>query len=167
MNHKILLLSRAPPRGPPPALARADANGPGQHWTASVQAETSGKYADAINELRAFDQQGGDPFLTAERSGWLNYLSGNYATAEQAYARAKQIQPTAINPLLGLLLVAQAQKDAKEDRARRGRHPASGTDQLPRAVRAGRFALLRTRTIAAPLRTITACSSPIPTTRMR
>lgn len=113
MNHKTLLL---------PfvlfavfaavAAARAgDVTGPGQHWTASIQAETQGKYADAINELRAYDQQGGEPFLTAERSGWLNYLAGDYTKAEQAYARAKQIQPTAINPLLGLLSVAQAQKD--------------------------------------------------------
>jgi tetratricopeptide (TPR) repeat protein len=113
MNHKNLLLSLI-------ALAAfngargADANGPAQHWTASLQAETSGQYAEAINELRAYDQQGGDPFFTAERSGWLNYLAGNYSIAEQAYARAKQIQPTAINPMLGLLLVAQAQKDARK-----------------------------------------------------
>jgi tetratricopeptide (TPR) repeat protein len=113
MNHKTLLLSVivfAAFHG----ARGADANGPAQHWTASLQAETSGKYAEAISELRAYDQQGGDPFFTAERSGWLNYLAGNYAVAEQAYARARQIQPTALNPLLGLLSVAQAQKDARK-----------------------------------------------------
>ena len=113
MNHRLLLFSAviiATVAG-----ARAlDGNDPGPHWTASIQAEINAKYADAIAELRAYDQLGGDPFLTAERSGWLNYLAGDYAKAEQAYARAKQIQSTAINPLLGLLTVAQAQRDGKK-----------------------------------------------------
>jgi tetratricopeptide (TPR) repeat protein len=113
MNHKILLLSAAIIAVVTPSRA-GEANGPGPHWTASVKAETDGQYAEAINELRAYDQQGGDPFLTAERSGWLNYLAGNFAIAEKAYARAKQIQPTAINPLLGCLTVAQAQKDGQK-----------------------------------------------------
>jgi len=114
MNHKTLLLSMAVFAVAASARAGDSSNGPGPHWTASVQAETNGQYAEAINELRAYDQKGGEPFLTAERSGWLNYLAGSFSTAEQAYARAKLLQPTAINPLLGLLSVAQAQKDGKK-----------------------------------------------------
>jgi len=113
MNHKTLLLSVILSATVAGARAR-DVNDPGQHWTASIQAEINAKYADAINEARTYEQQGGDPFLAAERSGWLNYLAADYAKAEQGYARARLIQPTAINPLLGFLSVAQAQKDGKK-----------------------------------------------------
>lgn len=113
MNHRTLLLSFVL-LGAVASARAGDATGPGQRWTASIQAESKVKYADAIKEMRAYEQQGGDPFLAAERLGWLNYLAADYAKAEQAYARAKQLQPTAINPLLGVLSVAQAQKDGKK-----------------------------------------------------
>lgn len=92
----------------------AEANDPGVHWSASVQDETNKQYAEALNEVRTYEQLGGDPFLGWEREGWLNYLAGSYAKSEQAYTRARQLQPTAINPLLGMLSVAQAQRDSKK-----------------------------------------------------
>jgi hypothetical protein len=109
MTHKTLLLAVAAFAAVISARAR-EVNDPGKHWTASVQAETDGKYPAALNEVRAYEQEGGDPFLSAERQGWLNYLAADYAKAEQAYARARLLQPMAINPLLGALSVAQAQK---------------------------------------------------------
>jgi tetratricopeptide (TPR) repeat protein len=96
------------------SVRAGDPNDPGKHWTASIQAETSGKFTDALNEVRAYEQQGGDLFLAAERTGWLNYLAADFAKAEQAYGRARQMQSSAINPLLGLLSVAGAQNDGKK-----------------------------------------------------
>jgi tetratricopeptide (TPR) repeat protein len=113
MNHKTLLLSVVVFTVVTSVRAR-DVNDPGQHWTASVQAETNAKYADALTEVLAYEQQGGDPFMAAERFAWLSFLAADYAKAEQAYARARQLQPAAINPLLGLLSVAMGQKDGKK-----------------------------------------------------
>ncbi len=98
------------------ARSAADENpaGSGKHWTASVQAETEKKYDDALTELRGYEKAGGDAFLAAERTGWLNYLAGDFAKAEAGYGKAKQLQPAAINPLLGLLNVTQAQKDVRK-----------------------------------------------------
>ena len=94
------------------ALEKSPANA-ATFWAASVKAETSSDYDDALKQLAAFQKEGGDPFMTAMRSGWLCYLKGSYAQAEQSYAAASKIQPTAINPLLGQLTVAQAMQDAK------------------------------------------------------
>ncbi len=86
----------------------------GKHWSASVQNETDKKYPEALVEVHAYEQEGGDPFLAHERLAWLSYLAGDYAKAEAGYAKAKQLQAGAINPLLGLLNVAQAQKDTRK-----------------------------------------------------
>jgi tetratricopeptide (TPR) repeat protein len=113
MNYKILLLSMAVFAAVTGARARA-VDDPGKHWTASLQAETNAKFAEALTEVLTYEQLGGEPFMAAERYAWLSYLAGDYTKAEQAYARARQLQPAAINPLLGLLSVAQGQKDGKK-----------------------------------------------------
>ena len=81
-------------------------------WTASLKAETDRNYDDALDQVSAYQQQGGDKFMAAMRTGWLCYLKKDYAESTAFYTRASQMQPNAINPLLGLLNVAQAQKDA-------------------------------------------------------
>ena len=87
---------------------------PAQSWTASLEAEAGKKYDDAIADVVAYQQAGGDPFLAAERLGWLNYEKGDYAHAEEYYGVASRAIPTAINPLLGLLNTAEAQKDPRK-----------------------------------------------------
>jgi tetratricopeptide (TPR) repeat protein len=87
---------------------------PSQSWTASLQAETGKKYDEAIADAIAYQEAGGNPFLASERLGWLNYLKGNYTQAEQYYGVASRAIPTAINPLLGLLNTAEAQKDPQK-----------------------------------------------------
>jgi len=87
---------------------------PAQSWSASLEAETNQKYDEALTSVRAFQQAGGDAFLATERLAWLSYLNKDYAKAEQFYGEASRAIPTAINPLLGLLNVSQAQNDAKK-----------------------------------------------------
>ena len=88
------------------------ATGLAGYWQASLTAETSQDYDGAFKQLAAWQQGGGNPFLANLRAGWLFYLKKNYAAAGKAYAEAERLQPSAINPLLGLLNVAQAQGDA-------------------------------------------------------
>lgn len=122
MNRIILLLipiAALAANGPTLRLGQgAPVVNPAQSWTASLEAETNKKLDVAIADVRAFQQAGGDPFLASERLGWLSYSSGDYGAAEQFYGLASRVIPTAINPLLGLLNTAQAQKDpAKIERA--------------------------------------------------
>ena len=79
----------------------------------SIQAETNKKYDDALKEVSAYQKSGGDPFVASLRAGWLFYLKGAYPEAEQSYANANRLHPTAMNALLGLLTVAEAMKDGK------------------------------------------------------
>jgi tetratricopeptide (TPR) repeat protein len=85
-----------------------------QSWAASVDAENNQKYSDALADMRAYQQAGGDTFLALERSGWLSYRAKDYAKAEQYYGEASRSIPTAMNPLLGLLNTAQAENDARK-----------------------------------------------------
>jgi tetratricopeptide (TPR) repeat protein len=87
---------------------------PAQAWSASVEAETNQKYDEALLDMRTFQQGGGDSFLALERLGWLSYLARDYAKAEQYYGEASRSIPTAMNPLLGLLNIAQAQNDSRK-----------------------------------------------------
>ena len=84
------------------------------YWSASIQAETNKDYDEALKQVLAFQRAGGDSFMSSLRSGWLCYLKAAYPEAEQNYANASKLQPTAINPVLGLLTVAQATKDGKK-----------------------------------------------------
>lgn len=87
-----------------PALAKL--------WAASLQAETDKNYDDALDQVGAFQQQGGDKFLATIRTAWLCYLKKDYSEASAFYTRASQMQPGALTPMFGLLNVAQAQNDA-------------------------------------------------------
>jgi tetratricopeptide (TPR) repeat protein len=118
MNRVLLLLvpvaaiaTTAPAFGAGQAAANAN---PAKHWADSLAAETDQKYDVALAETTGYQREGGDAFLASERTGWLHYLNAKYPQAEQAYTAANKLQPAAINPLLGLLNAAQAQKDTKK-----------------------------------------------------
>lgn len=90
----------------------------GKIWTASVAAEKNQDYATAIQKVSDFMQGGGDLFMGALRTGWLQYMSGDYPKAERAYSKAAQLQPSSINALLGVLNATRAQLDpVKAERA--------------------------------------------------
>jgi tetratricopeptide (TPR) repeat protein len=87
------------------------ASAPNSPLSQSLQAETNKNYDDALKQVAAYQQSGGDPFIASLRAGWLYYLKGAYAEAEQSYATANRLHPGALNPVLGLLNVAEAMKD--------------------------------------------------------
>ena len=88
-----------------------------KYWTASIQAESSKNYPDALKQVEAFIQQGGDAFMGALRSGWLWYISAQYLKAEQAYEKAVRLQPNSVNALLGVLNASRAQAAPKKTEA--------------------------------------------------
>jgi len=82
----------------------------------SIQAETNKKYDEALHAVLTYEQSGGDPFVASERAGWLYYLKGSYPEAERAYMNANKLHAAALNPVLGLLNVAEAMKDKSKIR---------------------------------------------------
>jgi len=94
-----------------------DTAGLAKLWSASLKAEYDKNYDDALDQVNAYQQQGGDKFLATIRTAWLCYLKKDYSESYAFYTRASQMQPNALNPLLGLLNVAQAQKDAAKIKA--------------------------------------------------
>jgi tetratricopeptide (TPR) repeat protein len=122
------LVSRSLPKAPLPVRQAAASLGISEKAPApvnyavtgplssSLAAETSKKYDEALKVVATFQQNGGDPFVASERAGWLYYLKGAYPEAEQAYLNANRVHSTALNPMLGLLNVAEAMKDPKRIR---------------------------------------------------
>lgn len=99
------------PSAAPVALVAPAAYASTGPLSASIQAEKSKDYDEALKQVAAYQQAGGDPFVAAVRAGWLYYLKGAYPEAEQAYANAYRMHSAALNPVLGLLNVAEAMKD--------------------------------------------------------
>lgn len=82
-----------------------------QYWQASLTAETSRDYDAALSDIGAYQTSGGNPFLANLRTAWLYYLKQDYANAVRYYNAAEKLEPMAINPLLGLMNVREAQGD--------------------------------------------------------
>ncbi len=87
------------------------ATGPAQFWQASLTSETSKDYDGALGQITAYQKAGGNAFLANLRAAWLYYLKQDYQNAARYYNAAEQLQPTSINPLLGLMNVSEAQGD--------------------------------------------------------
>ena len=84
---------------------------PAQYWQASLTAETNKDYDAALNQVMAYETSGGNAFLAHLRAAWLYYLKQDYQNAAKCYNEAEQLQPTSINPLLGLMNVSEAEGD--------------------------------------------------------
>jgi tetratricopeptide (TPR) repeat protein len=94
--------------------AQAKADGPAQYWQASLTSETNKDYDSAVSQMTSYQNNGGNAFFANLRLAWLFYLKQDYANATKYYNEAERLQPTAINPLLGLLNVSQAQGHADD-----------------------------------------------------
>jgi tetratricopeptide (TPR) repeat protein len=81
-------------------------------WAASVNAEQSSDYTEALKQTVAWSQAGGDRYVALLRTAWLKYRSQDYPGAASYYAQASGQQPTALTPLLGLLATAQSMNDS-------------------------------------------------------
>lgn len=82
-----------------------------QYWQASLTAEMSKDYDSALSDLNLYQNNGGNAFLASLRTAWLYYLKQDYGNAVRYYNAAEKLEPTSINPLLGLLNVSEAQGD--------------------------------------------------------
>jgi len=91
------------------AQNKTAAAGPGQFWQASLTAETNKDYDSALSQITAYQSSGGNAFLANLRAAWLYYLKRDYANAAKYYNEAERLQPSSINPLLGLMNVCVAQ----------------------------------------------------------
>lgn len=93
------------------AQSAPTANPSSPYWQASLTAETSKDYDSALTDVGQYQNAGGNAFLASLRTAWLYYLKQDYANAARYYNAAEKLQPTSINPLLGLLNVSEAQND--------------------------------------------------------
>jgi tetratricopeptide (TPR) repeat protein len=88
--------------------------GSAQFWQDSLTAETNRDYDSALSQIAAYQTSGGNPFLANLRLAWLSYLKRDYTSAAKYYNEAERLQPSSINPLLGLLNVSEATGDTTE-----------------------------------------------------
>jgi len=94
------------------ARAQTLATGSAQLWQASLTAEYNKDYDSALKQVLAYQTAGGNAFLANIRTAWLYYLKHDYQNAAKYYVEAERLQPSSINPLLGLMQVSQAQGDS-------------------------------------------------------
>lgn len=85
-----------------------------ESWKASVSAESKKDYDMALMELNGYETAGGDSYLVQLRTGWLQYLKGDFKKAISAYRNAARQQSQAIAPLQGIINCARSLKDEKE-----------------------------------------------------
>jgi tetratricopeptide (TPR) repeat protein len=88
--------------------------GSAQFWQDSLTAETNRDYDSALSQVAAYRTAGGSPFLANLRLAWLSYLKRDYTNAAKYYNEAERLEPSSINPLLGLMNVSEAQGDPAE-----------------------------------------------------
>ncbi len=74
-------------------------------YRASYQAEARGDYTTALGKLREIRSVAGPSYFASLRTGWLAYLSGDFATAEAQYRDAVAAKPKALEAKVGLTLV--------------------------------------------------------------
>lgn len=91
--------------------AQTPASSSAQSWQASLSAESSRDYDTALKQVTAYQAAGGNAFLSNIRTAWLYYLKQDYQNAAKYYLAAERLQPSSINPLLGLLRVSEAEGD--------------------------------------------------------
>jgi tetratricopeptide (TPR) repeat protein len=80
----------------------------------SYQQEARGEYANALSSMRDARKTAGPSYFLALRTGWLAYLTGDYAGAEKSYREAMAAKPAAIEAKIGLTLVLFVAQKWKE-----------------------------------------------------
>jgi tetratricopeptide (TPR) repeat protein len=100
-----------------PTGSTAESRKAGESWAASLAAEQSGDYREALYHTGAWRQAGGDTYVALLRTAWLHHLQQDHAKAAGFYAQASSQRPSALTPLLGLLNTAQAMNDGAKIQA--------------------------------------------------
>jgi tetratricopeptide (TPR) repeat protein len=97
------LLGSSPARGEPEDLYRQ-----------SYQQEARGEYSGALARMREVRKAAGASYFVSLRTGWLAYLTGDYATAEKNYREAVAAKPAAIEAKIGLSLILYVEQKWKD-----------------------------------------------------
>lgn len=84
---------------------------PSQIFAESYRYESSGDYEKAIGELNSVN---GYDYHKSLRLGWLYYLSKDYETSKKFYRQAVELEPQAVEALLGLCYPLEAEKNNEE-----------------------------------------------------
>lgn len=77
-------------------------------WQGSYEAETAGKFEQAIDELKRLPESQRDAYLANFRRGWLYYRLGRYAQSVAAYVAAVNREPASIEARVAALLPMMA-----------------------------------------------------------
>lgn len=84
---------------------------PSQIFAESYRYESSGDYEKAIGELNSVN---GYDYHKSLRLGWLYYLSKDYETSKKFYRQAVELEPQAVEALLGLCYPLEAEENNEE-----------------------------------------------------
>ncbi len=71
-------------------------------------------YVAALARVREARTAGGSAYFAALRSGWLQYMQGDFAASVASYTEAVASEPKAVEPKLGLTLPLMAQRNWRE-----------------------------------------------------
>jgi tetratricopeptide (TPR) repeat protein len=80
----------------------------------SYQQEARGEYSGALARMREVRKAAGASYFVSLRTGWLAYLTGDYATAEKNYREAMAAKPAAIEAKIGLTLILFVEQKWKD-----------------------------------------------------
>ena len=83
-------------------------------FNSSINYEKENNYKQAIDALTSSYEVNKDDYLFNLRLGWLYYINKNYSGSVKYYGIAKNLKPSAIEPLLGLTLPLAAQEKWNE-----------------------------------------------------
>jgi tetratricopeptide (TPR) repeat protein len=86
-------------------LAQADKS---SAWQASYDAETAGKFEQALDELKRLPAPQRDAYLANYRRGWLYYRLGRLAQSVASYVAAVNLEPASIEARVAVLLPMMA-----------------------------------------------------------
>mgnify|MGYP006286921187 CR=1 FL=1 len=83
-------------------------------YETSYKREADGKYRQALDALEKASASERTRYIYLLRKGWLLYNSGEYANAIDAYRKAAEAEPKAVEPLAGLMLPQMALRRWKD-----------------------------------------------------
>ena len=84
------------------------------HFRRSYLSEGSADFPSAIAAMDAVLAEDATDYVAQLRRGWLLYRAGRHEDAREAYARARNLRPEAVEPILGAMLPAMAERRWRE-----------------------------------------------------
>jgi tetratricopeptide (TPR) repeat protein len=86
----------------------------GGHYRVSYASEAAGDFAAALAAIESVVLEDPTDYVAHLRRGWLAWRAGRHGVARLAYAEARRLRPSAVEPLLGAMLPAMAERRWRE-----------------------------------------------------